>query len=1725
VERLEDRSVPTADLGLVKSSLPGLFQGFQRALNQQAFQGQLPLLGTHLQDAGGPGQVMTGLGGLVQPALNGLPAHPTTAQVSQALVSGFGPDLTSINTTGVDGGSRITFDLTLDDSIVGTVPFSTGLPGKLDFQGGTAGPEVDTHFHLVFGVQDNTFFLDASPADELSVYVHATAQNPPLPFFMTGRLGFMNLLASDTGSVLDGTFRVGVTAPTTSFITDFSGLSLPTTFQGIADVKLHLGASAGTSFPTVTTDAEMQWSFGPNAHPSDALFGQLQSVSFNHVRLNLGEFFDRVVRPVVDRIHQVTGPLGTFLDVLYKPLPVLSAIPGEGNLNLGQIIDAVSGSHMFSDFKSVYDVINAINSMPVIAPDAAIDFGSFTLDTDLRQTQPQDETFHATASDQGNPDDQLYKISADGHSLVHDGGWQFPLIEDPNTVAKLLLGQKADFFTFQTPRLAASFSIPGEFPILGPIVAVFNGTLNVSAQMAFGYDSTGLTDPDPTYGALKGFFVSAAPSQQDLFDLGGSLSAGVGLDVGIARASLQGYVAADLRFALYGPDGDGRVYLPQLAAAFQEGLLCPFKTRGSLRVGLSASVEVGIGPFGWSDSVDFGSIKLLDFSHTCAPTPPQLAGPAGRVADTGGEPTYHVTDPNGVLTLNMGPNAYLRLYGNLNDGDENFTVTHVSGSPTDPAGETVEVTALGHKELFTGVRRIYAEGGYGDNVITISPGVLAPAELWGGFNPNNPHLTAQQRIYQGGHDTLQAGDGPTTLHGGTGSNRLVAGAGDDQLYGGGSSASDLNFLVGGAGHDLLVGGAGENRLYGGTGSSILQGGGGPNFLQAGTGDDRLVGGTGTNVFVVHDPSGDLLRSSDPYSSEFPGIIIQGSRPDDTLIIGGDGQRDGITEQYTLGTAVHVGEPAQSDARHDGTIEYTAGPANTLLQRITFTNVGSLFDTLTVGSLVASANDQISTIDVTNGGLIPFFNTFVYADSQPPYTAAQFVRQDLHFTEIATDPLQPSSLPGFTPGFFGNKTAITVRAGDGNHTITLDNATPETGLRSLQVDAGGGNHPAAYVNVVNVLSTAAGVTTTVTDTKGYADQGNAPHDTVNVGNAADGVQDISGTLWVQNQAGTTALTVDDSSDPAGRRVTLTNSAVTGLAPAPINYQGSALSALAVTTGSPNTGTWADFSTITVLDTPPARTRLNVGSNLNPYNNGGVYVAGTTGPLDVYRHSAPSSPDVRVVVGSSTSEDNGSTLVNVKGPVSFFDTAPKTWVVILDTTDTFRRRVTFSDHDVRFDNGLSAVINYQPSAMLGSVVVRGSDGGNDFIVQSTAPGVAADLRIGPGGDTVSVRGTSNGGSVLVRNTDGFSDTVTVGVPPTRDAGVGLGNIHGHVLLFDDLSRTSLVIDDRGDTADHDGVSHPALNLWADSFNGFDLNNYYTSIEVLGPTRSLNSLFIYEGSGTDALTVQGTVPGTATTIYADNPLKTGPGPDTINVVRYDASGNATVKNVVSPLTIYGRPDRTAVTLDDSGNGPADQVTITPQGVGGPGDNFFGTGGSLTYLGLKSLTVNTASNPTTGDTIALSPNPGTAYVLNAGSPAAAGGTLSLNVGGLPAPAVAETGPGSGCWTFGGPPAVTYTHVASQQVTGAPGPFLLGPQGAPGTPPPALHWVGLAGAARYEVLMTDITDLAHPQTVLDDANVTGTSRPAPGGLLANHRYRWTVRAFDSQGTAGPWANALEFTA
>jgi hypothetical protein len=149
------------------------------------------------------------------------------------------------------------------------------------------------------------------------------------------------------------------------------------------------------------------------------------------------------------------------------------------------------------------------------------------------------------------------------------------------------------------------------------------------------------------------------------------------------------------------------------------------------------------------------------------------------------------------------------------------------------------------------------------------------------------------------------------------------------------------------------------------------------------------------------------------------------------------------------------------------------------------------------------------------------------------------------------------------------------------------------IRYKYADTDGVNLTTGQGNdTVNVRAT--GAMTTLTSSGG--------NDTVNVGNAGS-VQGILGFLSIQNPGDFATVHVDDSADTAARTVTLSTfvanglfwNAITGLAPAQIQYNGQFDTHASVATGSGNdTVNVLGNNAVTALSTSGGNDTINVGN---------------------------------------------------------------------------------------------------------------------------------------------------------------------------------------------------------------------------------------------------------------------------------------------------------------------------------------------------------------------------------------------------------------------------------------------------------------------------------------------------------------------------------------------------
>jgi len=741
------------------------------------------------------------------------------------------------------------------------------------------------------------------------------------------------------------------------------------------DVNLHATVDFGSGvFPSISTEFDLDWDFlaidTSNYDPTapepwgDVLSSEDPALAFNDITLDLGAFISKFVSPILDQIGFVLDPIMPFIDVMVMELPVITELAElAGGLGIPVDLDADGEpgcsiydlAAMIPDSRvafilTVIDVIRVLDSLNSAddGGNIAINLGSFQVTgpgqdirtgTSLEAFTPLNPVIEDTTAQLNDPsggkNTKAFLKEAIGKAI------QFPILTDPSQAFKLLLGQDADLFRLELPVLEFNFGFDSSFPIFPPFLVLgFEGNFSAGANIDFGFDTYGIrqfADSGEIEDIFNGFYLDDHGKQGSGVDLPeiwfhAGLSAKAGIDILIAEAGVSGGIFGDITFDLHDPipigqtQGDGKVRFTELADRFDIAPWAIFDMQGAVTYGVSAFVWVGLKiplifttlrlTF-YEDSFDIASGTLVDFNLSYPDAELKLA----HVVAVGNE--YWTADSAaglnvGDLVLHSGPRAGLRCSDSSwnADNDESFTVSFLDATTSDP-DEYLVVSALGATEAFlvtdvTGV--VYAEGGEGDDRVSIRRDVFVPAVVYGDFADGSGN----------GSDVLKAGDGVATFYGGGGADELYGGTNNDILHGGGGNdvmagKGGDDWLFGGMGHDRLRGEGGNDWLIGGEGlvggvvigddgnigldqsdpdrpasDDFLDGGTGDDHLYGGLGDDRLMGrdgedrlygGAGSDSLLGHDDD-DFLDGQDGLDVLEGGAaadIVRGGMGDDVVI--------------------------------------------------------------------------------------------------------------------------------------------------------------------------------------------------------------------------------------------------------------------------------------------------------------------------------------------------------------------------------------------------------------------------------------------------------------------------------------------------------------------------------------------------------------------------------------------------------------------------------------------------------------------------------------------------------------------------------------------------------------------------------------------------------------------------------------------------------------------------
>jgi acrosin len=949
---------------------------------------------------------------------------------------------------------------------------------------------------------------------------------------------------------------------------------------------------------------------------------------------------------------------------------------------------------------------------------------------------------------------------------------------------------------------------------------------------------------------------------------------------------------------------------------------------------LDAGVLTGLAPA----AISYSNLSALTGDGGTGGNSFTISGtPAATTLNTGtGNDSVTVQATSQTLAVNGQNGSDSVTIGNAHSVqgiDGAVTITNAAGATAltvDDSGDgTARTATLGASSLtglapaaitYANLRTLTVDGGSGGNTFTIT-GTPAATFLNSGTGADTVMVQATSQALtvngQNGPDTVTVGNahsiqginGAVTIINPAGATALTV---DDSADGTGRIATlGASALTGLAPAAINYSKLSALTVDGGTGGNTFTITGTPaaTTLNTGTGNDSVSVLATSKALTINGQSGSdsvTLGNAGNVQGIFGAVTITNAAGSTALTV--NDSADGTARTANLGAGVLTGlAPAAIGYSNLSALTVDGGtggnsftvsgtPAATTL------NTGTGNDSVTVQAashaLAVNGENGSDTVTIGNAGSLQNIAAAVTVTNAAGATALTV--DDSADGTARTAGLGVTALTGLAPAAitYANLSALTVDGGTGGNTFTITGTSAATTLNS-----GTGN------DTVTVQATSQALTV----------NGQNGSDTVTIG-SAHSVQGINGAVTITNAAGATALTVDDSADGTGRIATLGASAVTGLAPAAINY--SNLSALTVDGGTGG-------NTFTVTGTRAATT-LNTGTG-----NDSVSVSAASQALTINGQSGSDG----VTLG------NAGSVQGISGAVTITNAAGSTALTVDDSADGTARTANL---------GTGVLTGLAPAAIshsnLSSLTVDGGTGGNTFTVSGTpAP---TTLNTGTGNDTVTVQATSQ---PLTVNGNNGSDSVTIGTSGSAQ------NIDGAVSITNTKGATALTVDDSADSTRRT----VALGI--------------TTLTGLAPASisfsNLNSLTVDGGTGGNTFTISGTPAATT--------LNTGTGSDTVTVLSTNAGasltingqngsdtvaiGNAqSVQGINGSVTVTNASGSTALTVDDSADSTARAATLGAASLTGlaPAAINYTNLSALTVdggTGGNSFTVTGTSTPTT--------------------------------------------------------------------------------------------------------------------------------------------------------------------
>jgi len=868
----------------IASIADGLDQFIERAeglIREKVLHKRLPLVGTALSN--NAIDVFADLRNGVQNLRTEMMAGYLTAEeVRVRLANAFGREVSTV----VENDDEVKYATQLEGQVNVDVPieFDLGLPAlKLEVTGGVE-IVLDYSLQLYLGLDTQGFYLDTTQPDELQLDLTIQLPSGEMADCTLGFLEATVTQPQDDPSSFEARIYIDIRDVDSNGRLTLAELLGNASLSGIivgriestegATVRLDILTGADNpELPRIRARMSVDWFF--SGQDLEDQIGNMPTVVFSDVALNVGDFLIDYVGPILKKIRDLIEPIKPIIDVLSYRIPVISDVAGRP-LTLLDLADLYSPGTK-RQAQPFVDAIAALYKLSSVGSgDPWLQLGDFSLGGGVDLRDPESPIPVPSIDITGNLDqtaaNDFYRSYAGYGSDLE--GFRFPIIESTSEVFKLLLGQPASFFAYRTPKLTAGFEYSYYYPFPPlPIIGLrFTGGVNVEAQFEVGYDSFGIQQfarTGYTDDILNGFYVTDLPGPE--MQLGGRITVTgevnlnpfdyfnipAGVTELVFRAGAGGGLYASVRadFARF-DDNDGDDSRIRVARILEDAVGA-FDLSGALEVGLEAYVILQYKVNLLVEQITYTLVNkrwdlwretILDFNFARDHERKPIL--ATEVNESG--------DPESgteIWELNMGPKAFRRMHGPLDgNADEEFLVVQMS--------DGVYVRALGYELKIADdparVTEIVADGGGGNDAITVTGNDVAFDVTFKGGDDND------ELRYRGtGRACLEGGSGNDIIRGGAGDDEILGDAGDDHIDGG----DGTDTIDGGDGNDTIEGGPGgivgaPQILIGGDGADHIEGGKGVDHIHGGPLGDTIYGRDGNDV-LNGDSGNDILYGGHP----------------------------------------------------------------------------------------------------------------------------------------------------------------------------------------------------------------------------------------------------------------------------------------------------------------------------------------------------------------------------------------------------------------------------------------------------------------------------------------------------------------------------------------------------------------------------------------------------------------------------------------------------------------------------------------------------------------------------------------------------------------------------------------------------------------------------------------------------------------------------------------------